>query len=315
MTMLSPLRRTTIFVNDMERSLAFYRDVLGMNVFYDQVIAAPETGRFLGVPGATTRVVSLQGGDTPFGMVGLVDFLDPKITPRRQLRAGVEGPDLVFLFTGNFDIPAIHRRVAEAGHEILCEPLAYEVPERGTISGFTCVDDNGVVVAVMRFGGLDEPGESRVGPMHRVSIIVDDMEASLAFYRDTLGLRVFYDQEITSPEEGLMLGLPGATVRVVSLQSGNSDIGMVGLVEVKHPELLPRAPVRERVGAPDAALIFVTESMLAVHEKVVAANLRLQAAPLEYEIPQRGTCAGMSFYDPNGLLMDITQLAPLSQSR
>jgi catechol 2,3-dioxygenase-like lactoylglutathione lyase family enzyme len=315
MTLLSPLRRTTIFVNDMERSLELYRDVLGMTVFYDQVIAAPETAQFLGVPGARTRVVSLQGGDTPFGMVGLVSFLHPDIAPRRQLRASVEGPDLLFLFTGEIDIRAVHTKVAEAGHEILCEPLAYEVPERGVISGFTCVDDNDVVVAVMRFGGLDEPGGTRVGPMRRVSIIVDDMEASLAFYRDTMGLRVFYDQEITSPEEGMMLGLPGAKVRVVSLQSGDSDIGMVGLVEVREPGLPPKAPVRESVGAPDAALVFVTESMHSMHEKVTTAGVRLQTAPLEYEIPQRGICAGMSFYDPSGLLMDITQLAPLSESR
>jgi hypothetical protein len=55
--------------------------------------------------------------------------------------------------------------------------------------------------------------------------------------------------------------------------------------------------------------------MHSVHDDVTTAGVRLQAAPLEYEIPQRGTCAGMSFYDPNGLLMDITQLAPLAARR
>lgn len=315
MTMLSPMRRTTIFVSDIERSLAFYRDVLGMTVFYDQVIAAPQTSEFLGVPDAKTRVVSLQGGDTPFGMVGLVSFLNPDIKPRRQLCESAGGPDLAFLFTGEFDIPAMHRKVVESGQEILCEPLAYEVPERGVISGFTCKDNDGVVVAVMRFGGLDQPGDTRVGPMRRAAIIVDDLDESLAFYRDTLGLTVFYDAEITSPEEGMMLGLPGAKVRVVSLQSGDSDVGMVGLLEVREPRLPPRRPVREAIGAPDAALIFITESMKTVEQKARAAGVRIQAAPLEYEIPQRGICAGMSFYDPNGLLMDITQLAPLSESK
>ena len=87
-----------------------------------------------------------------------------------------------------------------------------------------------------------------LSPMRRTTIFVSDMERSLALYRDVPGMTVFYDQEISSPEEGMMLGLPGAKVRVVSLQSGDSFVGM-------------------------------------------------------------------SFYDPNGLLMDITQLAPLSASR
>ena len=41
--MVSPARRTAIVVSDMERSLHLYRDVLGMAVFYDQVIEAEAT--------------------------------------------------------------------------------------------------------------------------------------------------------------------------------------------------------------------------------------------------------------------------------
>jgi catechol 2,3-dioxygenase-like lactoylglutathione lyase family enzyme len=314
--MLSPLRRATVFVGDIDRSLAFYRDLLGMEVFYDQVIDAPETSRFLGVEGATTRVVSLQAGGTPFGMVGLVSFLEPGIRPRQALRERIEGPDLLLLFASEeIDVRALHERAVAAGHEILCEPLEYEVPERGLIGGFTITDPDGVVAAVMRLGSLDPPGPAAVSPIRRASIIVDDMEASLRFYRDALGLEVFYDQEISSPEEGLLLGLPGARVRVVSLQAGDSVIGMVGLVEVIEPRLAPRAPARSAVGAPDAALIFVTEAIEQVHDRLVGAGARMQAAPLEYEIPQRGLCAGMSCYDPNGLLLDITQLAPLSSGR
>jgi catechol 2,3-dioxygenase-like lactoylglutathione lyase family enzyme len=287
-----------------------------MEVFYDQVIDAPETSRFLGVEGARTRVVSLQSDDTPFGMVGLVSFLEPGIRPRQSLRERIEGPDLLLLFASDeTDVRAIHARAVDAGQDILCEPLEYEVPERGLIGGFTMTDPDGVVAAVMRLGSLDPPGDPVVSPIRRTAIIVDDMDASLRFYRDALGLTVFYDQEISSPEEGLMLGLPGARVRVVSLQAGDSVIGMVGLVDVIEPRLAPRAPARAAVGAPDAALVFVTEAIEQVHERLLAAGARMQAAPLEYEIPQRGTCAGMSCYDPNGLLLDITQLAPLSSNR
>ncbi|MBM3792003.1 MAG: hypothetical protein FJW35_16860, partial [Acidobacteria bacterium] len=84
--MMRPLRRATIVVSDLERSLAFYRDILSLRVFYDQVIDAEATGRLLGVPGAKVRLVSLQAGDSVEGMVGLLSFLTPPARPREEVR-------------------------------------------------------------------------------------------------------------------------------------------------------------------------------------------------------------------------------------
>ena len=45
------LRRTTLVVRDIDRSLPLYRDALGLTVIYDQVI------------GGTTRLVLLRAND------------------------------------------------------------------------------------------------------------------------------------------------------------------------------------------------------------------------------------------------------------
>ena len=37
-------------------------------------------------------------------------------------------------------------------------------------------------------------------PLHHVAIAVTDMERSLAFYRDALGLAVFQDEVISGPD-------------------------------------------------------------------------------------------------------------------
>jgi catechol 2,3-dioxygenase-like lactoylglutathione lyase family enzyme len=57
------VRRTTLLVRDIDRSLAFWRDALGLTVIYDQV---------LGKPPDTTRLVLLRDNDRFVGNIGLM---------------------------------------------------------------------------------------------------------------------------------------------------------------------------------------------------------------------------------------------------
>ena len=47
---------------DMERSLAFYRDLFGAEVWSDDVIAEADFAEMMGVPGASARIVNLVIG-------------------------------------------------------------------------------------------------------------------------------------------------------------------------------------------------------------------------------------------------------------
>ena len=58
------LRRTTLVVRDIEKSIPLYRDALGMKVIYDQVI------------GGTTRLVLLRANDDFVGVLGLMQRLN-----------------------------------------------------------------------------------------------------------------------------------------------------------------------------------------------------------------------------------------------
>ena len=58
------LRRTTLVVRDIEKSIPLYRDALGMRVIYDQVI------------GGTTRLVLLRANDDFVGVLGLMQRLN-----------------------------------------------------------------------------------------------------------------------------------------------------------------------------------------------------------------------------------------------
>jgi glyoxylase I family protein len=72
-----------------------------------------------------------------------------------------------------------------------------------------------------------------VGFSH-VCIAVSDMEASLPFYRDVLGLAVFFDLELEGPSMEVVTGERGARGRMVGGMLGGT---VIELLEFAHRSL------------------------------------------------------------------------------
>lgn len=72
------LRRTTLVVGDMERSLAFYRDALGMRVTYDNWVLNPRDAASPEEAEVARRLVFLQANDDYVGVLGLLQYTKPK---------------------------------------------------------------------------------------------------------------------------------------------------------------------------------------------------------------------------------------------
>lgn len=100
------LRRTTLIVRDIEKSLALYRDALGMTVEYDQQLTSPGLSTRAGADGKNrSRLVLLKANNDYIGMLGLWQFLDQ--TPQDKAApdpADFTPGDIVLLFnTDNLD--------------------------------------------------------------------------------------------------------------------------------------------------------------------------------------------------------------------
>ena len=65
------LRRQTLVVRDIEKSLALYRDAIGMEVIYDQVIKRPLSGSDRE---QVLRLIFLKASNQYTGVLGLVDY-------------------------------------------------------------------------------------------------------------------------------------------------------------------------------------------------------------------------------------------------
>jgi glyoxylase I family protein len=120
--MITKLEHVALSVGDLERSLAFYRDVLGFEVI--RIIEPrddPKLGEIAGIPGARARIAHLKMGGN---MLELFQYVEPEGRPvpgdRRQADHGV-----VHLGLASDDARADCRRLKECGVEFLSEPVEF----------------------------------------------------------------------------------------------------------------------------------------------------------------------------------------------
>jgi catechol 2,3-dioxygenase-like lactoylglutathione lyase family enzyme len=72
------LRRTTLVVRDLERSLALYRDALGMRLTYDNVIRTPRDAPDDAAAERSLHLAFLQANDDFVGVLGLLEYTKPR---------------------------------------------------------------------------------------------------------------------------------------------------------------------------------------------------------------------------------------------
>lgn len=75
------IRRTTIIVRDIERSLKLYRDALGMKVNYDAEMKVSSLGFAQGGAPRPIRLVLLNANDSWIGWIGLIQYTDDPNRP------------------------------------------------------------------------------------------------------------------------------------------------------------------------------------------------------------------------------------------
>jgi catechol 2,3-dioxygenase-like lactoylglutathione lyase family enzyme len=152
---------------------------------------------------------------------------------------------------------------------------------------------------------------SKVTPLKRTAIIVRDMERSLAFYRDGLGLNVWVEGQAGEELPALyqLLGMPPCQVRWVILQSGDVDWGMVALFELTDPAPEDDThPSIDRVNRGEACLVFHTPDVEGLHERARELGLTILCPPTVLELTQHEVVTKeMTLRDPNGVLVNLVE--------
>jgi catechol 2,3-dioxygenase-like lactoylglutathione lyase family enzyme len=141
-----------------------------------------------------------------------------------------------------------------------------------------------------------------INMIHHSAFTVSNMERSIAFYRDILGMEVLWD----SAKEGIkykgpvcdkITGCPGTEQRIVYLGIGGSFLELV--------EYTPIGKVLENHKASDIGashICFKTDDINALYKRLLANNVQVHCSP------QEGISnLIMYFRDPDGIILEVIE--------
>ncbi len=214
----------SVTVSDMDRSVDFYRTVLAFKPVSEREVAGDDYEHLYGVFGARVRIVTLElGGE----YLKLEQFLAPR---GRPIPVDSKSNDRWFqhiaIIVSNMDrafaqLRAQHVQFASAGPQLLPQWNR----DAGGIEAFYFRDPDGHNLEILHFppgkGDSKWQGASDrlfLGIDHS-AIVVADTDASLRYYRDTLGLRVAGSSENYGIEQERLNNVFGARLRITALRA------------------------------------------------------------------------------------------------
>jgi catechol 2,3-dioxygenase-like lactoylglutathione lyase family enzyme len=154
--------------------------------------------------------------------------------------------------------------------------------------------------------------------LRRTTLVVRDIDTSLALYRDALGMTVIYDEMIGGGTDAE--GTPIAPrLRLVLLRANDRFIGALGLMQRLNAPPPPRPP-NARPNAGGVILVFNASDLDTRYEKIRSApgvTVDQPPGPVEYPRPGGGTIPVLfsSIYDNDGFFIEINKIlaAPAGQ--
>jgi catechol 2,3-dioxygenase-like lactoylglutathione lyase family enzyme len=263
----SPLALALVSVERLERSMAFYRDELGLD-------AGPITdwrgGAFevlWGLPaGASAKCCLLGMADGRVGRVLLVEFGAAAGSASQRERIQRTPNSQVFgLANLNFyvrDAASAVRDLSARGYRFWTPPTQHSLEQKvGNPIEVIFDGPDGVAINLVELASRDPAtrigqmrayveaqGYTRAGytPVVTTSHVVRSLDAARTFYERVLKMGVLIDDELRAPHVNAFLRLPEAGITHIQFMQGNHMFGKIALSEPLNyadrcEDLRPRA--------------------------------------------------------------------------
>ena len=120
------LKRTTLMVRDADRACRWYQRVFGMTAWMDTPFTLSGTQLAAGKKGDRTRLVILKCEHDTIGMIGLLEWLEPKQNAPQELPTSVAFGAPIFVVASN-DARGAVERARSLGSRIHSDPLEWTV--------------------------------------------------------------------------------------------------------------------------------------------------------------------------------------------
>jgi catechol 2,3-dioxygenase-like lactoylglutathione lyase family enzyme len=220
--------RIGITVGDLDRSIEFYTGVLGFAMVSETESTGEDLEHLTGVFGARVRTARLHLGDE---QIELTQFLAPEGRPIPvDSRSNDRWFQHIAIAVSDMDRAYAHLRAHKVRHASTGpQTLPQYLPNAAGISAFYFKDPDGHVLEVIHFPpGKGDPrwatpqaSEALFLGIDHTAIAVADTEASVRFYRDTLGMRVAGGSENYGTDQEHLNNVFGARLRITTLKAAS----------------------------------------------------------------------------------------------
>ena len=215
-----------ITVADLDRSLAFYTTVLPFQKVSQGEREGPAYDRLRGLMESRLRVAHLRLGDEA---IDLIEYRSPKGRPMpRDSRSNDRWFQHIAIIVSDMDRAYAVLRGHGVEH---ISPAPQRLPDwnpaAGGISAFYFKDPDGHALEILQFPrGKGDPRWHRPGDrlflgIDHTAIAVSNTDASLAFYRDTLGMKIAGTSENWGPEQERLNNVAGARLRITTMKAAS----------------------------------------------------------------------------------------------
>ncbi len=120
------VKRTTLIVRDIEVSSKWYEEVLGMSLYYDDTITLGGKGMAAGKKGDVTHLKIYRCSDPVIGMIGLLQWIDPKLPAPEEIPTKVDYGNPTFVVDTN-NVDEVYKKALTLGTHIHSEPHEWSV--------------------------------------------------------------------------------------------------------------------------------------------------------------------------------------------
>lgn len=147
-----------------------------------------------------------------------------------------------------------------------------------------------------------------VSILRRTTYIVNDIQKSITFYKDVIGLNLLWESE-TVLNGGLPIGKAGDKAKFVAFNGDDPVVGMVAFLQIMDKDFSTSELSRLQNGS--SILVLVVDSCDDTYKKILSFGGRVHKAPFKNSITGRDKkkilMKSMFAWDPDSIFLEINQ--------
>jgi len=160
---------------------------------------------------------------------------------------------------------------------------------------------------VRRFDSSHEGFKVKLTSVFHTGFTVSDIERSIVFYRDVLGMALIHRQQGTAPYLATVTGFPGARLQMAFLKISPDDPQVLELLEYSSHPADPTDRATNRPG--NGHLCFKVDDIHEWHRFLSAQGVRTISEPARITAGVNEGAWAIYLRDPDGFTIELYQPA------